>query len=266
MTVYTSNAIAAIDSTNPSGSNRPACGSRLSGSNRWPATSATTTIGMLTRKTDPHQNCSQQEPAGDRAERQRPIPETARPDSDRLGALGPIGEHVRQDGQRRREHERGAQSHQRPGRRSAHRSSTRTPRATNRRRRRPNRAAGRACARNGPRAIPPPGATPQRRGCTRRRSTADHRYPHSGSRLTVGNATFTIVLSTTTRNNDRHRTSRISHRRRSRCPLGSMTLPLNEGAVASHRAPGLVDRVRVGRTGGGSEPPAAARRCTSPVV
>ena len=46
-----SSAIPAADSSAPSGSNRPAFGSRDSGSSSRPATSAMTTTGTLTRRT-----------------------------------------------------------------------------------------------------------------------------------------------------------------------------------------------------------------------
>ncbi len=76
ITVHTSRAMRPpIDSMSPTGSNRPACGSCEVGSSCWPATRATTTIGTLTKKTEPHQKCSSSKPpvTGPRA--------TARPDT-----------------------------------------------------------------------------------------------------------------------------------------------------------------------------------------
>ena len=62
MTVNTSRTIAAMESTRPSGSSRPASGSRVRGISRQPRTSDAVTIGRFTRKIEPHQKCSSSQP------------------------------------------------------------------------------------------------------------------------------------------------------------------------------------------------------------
>ena len=60
--VQTSRPIPAIEPNAPTGSNRPGCASRLSGSSRRPASSAIAATGTLTQSTAPQEKCSSSRP------------------------------------------------------------------------------------------------------------------------------------------------------------------------------------------------------------
>ena len=190
----------------PARSNRPGAACRDSGSSRQPATSATSATGTLTKKTEPQQKCSSRIPpvTGPSA---TASPETAGPDADRGGPLARVGEHVGQQGQRRRVDQRRRDAHRgprgdqlldgrRPGPRPARSGRTAT-RPTCSTRRRPNRS---------PRLPADAAAGRRTPGCTRPPPTAAGWSSPCSSRLSVGRATLTIVLSIVTSRTLRHRT------------------------------------------------------------
>ena len=111
MIAYTSAPMARIDRSAPGMSMRCCSGSRDSGSRIRPATMATARSGTLMRNTDPHQKCSTRKPeiGGPSA-----APPAAMP-AQMLIAFGPLVrlEHVGQQRQRRRHHERGGEAHHR---------------------------------------------------------------------------------------------------------------------------------------------------------
>ena len=86
---------------------------RLRHQQQRPATTPSTTIGTLIRKTEPHQKCSSSAPptTGPIATRQA---DGAGPDADGLAPLARV-EDVGDDRQRRRHDRRAADAHQRPG-------------------------------------------------------------------------------------------------------------------------------------------------------
>ncbi len=113
MIPYTSALSPTIDSNAPSGSSGAWIFSRDRGMRKKPATSATTTTNTLMRKIEPHQKFSSSSAADHAAHRHADTGE-AGPDRDRPRPL--VGrEHVGQDRQRRRHHERGADAHHRTG-------------------------------------------------------------------------------------------------------------------------------------------------------
>ena len=97
--------MATMESNEPNPSSGVSAGSRESGTNHHAAVNTTTQTGTFTRKTAPHQKFSTKKPPT-RGPTATPDARDACPDPDGSGTLAPA-EHVGEDGQRRREDERG---------------------------------------------------------------------------------------------------------------------------------------------------------------
>ena len=197
---------------------RGADGSRESGMNRKPSTSAATHDRHVHEEHRAPPEVLEQKPP---VMGPRPMPSADTPAHTPMALARSlrVGEDVGEDRERRRHDERAADAHERTACRSASWPTARTPRAPSRRRRSRGRWRGRGSDRTGHRGCPRSAGGRRRRSCRRRRSTGAGWRTRPGRRAPglacarSGSATLRIVLSSPITIRLRHRTSSVSHRR-----------------------------------------------------